>query len=488
MDSNCNTDCEALGEEPHGVQPVGTLPADDCTVALTSSTSYPATPIAASSSSARIRSGSPTNAINLSSLAGTNAELNHILGLIGSNNDLVKIIPALNGRVIIQKDDTSFKIVSGQINNLVQLRTELNPDFVLGAYKNRNVCDDDGCPCFERIRFVKIPVETEPVTPIVAADDSIETDYMTPVNIAVLANDSGDTITILSVTENPCLTIDVEMDGTITVTPLEGCEGPQTFDYTITDVNDQTDTATVTVTVAEAPVEEPVAPSCYSGDVIYHFDASLLSGTDGDGISLWEDQSANAYDVSQAAPTKRPLLRVADRNGLNTIEFDGIDDSLVGPSLTASYISSRASLFAVLQWDSTQSGTALSRRASSNRVELIQFVTSTNNTYVALGEILVATTHTDGSNWVLVKAYTQNDPSLPDFEYSINGTLKQSVASYAEMGSTAAVLRIGHRNHGFGEEDFFKGKIGEIIVVANYDSGCLSEWETYLKEKWGFTY
>jgi hypothetical protein len=490
MDTDCNTDCEAIGEEPHGVNAVATSPVDDCQKGLVSSTSYPAIAIAASSSSARVRSGSPTNLINLQHIQGTTSEINHILVLQGDKNTLVKMIPSLDGRIIVQKDEETFRIVAGNINNLVQLRTELNPDFVLGAYKNRNVCDQEGCPCFQRIRFVKIPLTTDPVTPIVATDDTAETEYMTPVNIAVLANDTGDTLSVLSVTEDPCLTIEIEMDGTITVTPLEGCSGIFTFQYTITDAYDQTDTATVTVTVAAEVIPAPTPPDCFTGNIVYWFDASTLTGADLDPVETLPDISGNARDVTQADGTKQPLLRTADRNGLNVIEFDGTNDSLVGPSFSEGYVNSTAALLAVVQWDSSQpsGGVALSRRANSSRIELIQF-TNTPGIYAGIGEITAEQAYSNGSNWALIRVDVVNS-TLPGIDYRliINGSVIFTQASYAIMSSTASTLRIGHRNHGFGEEAFFKGKIGEMILIADWDEDCIDQYEDYLKNKWGFSY
>ncbi|MGB1255822.1 MAG: Ig-like domain-containing protein [Thiolinea sp.] len=102
---------------------------------------------------------------------------------------------------------------------------------------------------------VTITVERAGGAGLVAVDDSENTKIDTPVSLNVLANDSdsdGDTITIESFDET---STDggsiVSEDGLLVYTPASGYTGTDTFNYTITDNNGETATATVTINVLD---------------------------------------------------------------------------------------------------------------------------------------------------------------------------------------------------------------------------------------------
>jgi len=93
----------------------------------------------------------------------------------------------------------------------------------------------------------------------VAQDDSGATDEDIPVTIDVLNNDSdpdGDGLVVQSVTQPSNGTV-VNHSGTVTYTPDPGFNGPDSFEYTISDGNGGTDTASASIAVAtinDAPV------------------------------------------------------------------------------------------------------------------------------------------------------------------------------------------------------------------------------------------
>ena len=95
--------------------------------------------------------------------------------------------------------------------------------------------------------------------PPVATDDSATTAVNTPVTVAapgVLANDTGDVITVTAHTTPSHGGVAISSDGTFTYTPDLDFSGVDTFTYTITDSAAQTDTATVTVTVTPQAVDD----------------------------------------------------------------------------------------------------------------------------------------------------------------------------------------------------------------------------------------
>ncbi|WP_425100643.1 Ig-like domain-containing protein [Tropicibacter sp. S64] len=95
-----------------------------------------------------------------------------------------------------------------------------------------------------------------------AIDDSASTYIDAPVVIDVLGNDTdpeSDPLTTTTATTPANGAVAVNPDGTITYTPNAGFTGTDSFDYTITDGNGGTDTATVTVTVDPALNSDPDA-------------------------------------------------------------------------------------------------------------------------------------------------------------------------------------------------------------------------------------
>jgi hypothetical protein len=128
--------------------------------------------------------------------------------------------------------------------------------------------------------------------PPVASNDNATTDEDTPVNIAVLANDTdpdGDPLTVISA-DAPNGSVVVEADGTLTYTPDPDFNGTDTITYTISDGNGGTSTAIVTVTVD--PVNDaPEATTIASQNNLDSANVSLptagnFSDIDGDALTF----------------------------------------------------------------------------------------------------------------------------------------------------------------------------------------------------------
>jgi subtilisin family serine protease len=109
----------------------------------------------------------------------------------------------------------------------------------------------------EATATVTVTVEDEPNNAPVAKDDSATTPYETAVTVDVLANDSdedGDVLTIQSTTSPKNGTVKND-NGKLVYTPNDGFSGKDSFDYTISDGEDEA-TATVTVTVEDKEEDE----------------------------------------------------------------------------------------------------------------------------------------------------------------------------------------------------------------------------------------
>jgi len=83
--------------------------------------------------------------------------------------------------------------------------------------------------------------------------NAVNDSYSTPIGVQllenVLANDSGTGIQVTSNTEPANGTLSIASDGNFTYTPNPGYAGNDSFSYTITDTHNNTDTATVSITV-----------------------------------------------------------------------------------------------------------------------------------------------------------------------------------------------------------------------------------------------
>ncbi len=128
--------------------------------------------------------------------------------------------------------------------------------------------------------------------PPVSNPDTANTVEDTPVTVEVLLNDSdpdGDPIHVVSVTAPQNGTAVINTDDTITYTPNPTFSGTDSFDYTIDDDQGATDSASVTITVAEInqpPVANPDSASTSESTPVTIDVLSNDSDPDGDPIHV----------------------------------------------------------------------------------------------------------------------------------------------------------------------------------------------------------
>ncbi len=142
------------------------------------------------------------------------------------------------------------------------------------------------------IETVIVKAVTTPNTTPIAQDDTVTTDQDTPVTLNTLANDfdpDGDTLTISTIGNPSHGTAKIEGDK-IVYTPDTGFVGVDSFDYTLTDGNGGTATATETITVKAvvAPNTAPIAKddSATTPEATPVTLATLSNDSDPDGDTL----------------------------------------------------------------------------------------------------------------------------------------------------------------------------------------------------------
>ena len=159
---------------------------------------------------------------------------------------------------------------------------------------------------------------TVDVTPVndapVAEDDTASTDFETAVVIPVLANDTdvdGDDLTVTEAT-SPNGTVVINGDGTLTFTPDAGFEGPTTIEYSISDGNGGTDSATVDVTVNDQPLDG-IVEGTDGGDLI---DVDYVGDPEGDRVD----------NNDEILPGEGPNDDIIEAGGGNDTVFAGEGD------------------------------------------------------------------------------------------------------------------------------------------------------------------
>ncbi|WP_299876309.1 Ig-like domain-containing protein [uncultured Cocleimonas sp.] len=160
-------------------------------------------------------------------------------------------------------DATITRIVSGPSNGSAsivgdQIVYTPNPGFSGTDSLTYEVTDPNGNKTTARVDIVVIKaVNTGPV----AVNDVTTASCSGPVTINVLGNDSdadNDTLTVISFTQPANGTVKQTSNGVFVYTPnTDACGTDETFEYTISDGNNGTDTATVTVSV-DAELDDTV--------------------------------------------------------------------------------------------------------------------------------------------------------------------------------------------------------------------------------------
>lgn len=106
-----------------------------------------------------------------------------------------------------------------------------------------------------------ITVNYELVQSVAANPDVASTVMGAAVDIAVLANDVGDALSIVGVTSSMFGAAQINSDGTVTFTPADGFSGLTSFDYTIEGSLGSRSSATVSVTVYAPPTPSDIESS-----------------------------------------------------------------------------------------------------------------------------------------------------------------------------------------------------------------------------------
>ena len=71
-----------------------------------------------------------------------------------------------------------------------------------------------------------------------------------------------------------------------------------------------------------------------SGNLHAHYDAQQIDETDGETITVWNDESGNGYNATDGT---QATYRESSLNGEPAVDFDGVDDLLTVPDSTGEF-------------------------------------------------------------------------------------------------------------------------------------------------------
>ncbi|KAK0342376.1 hypothetical protein LTR94_022378 [Friedmanniomyces endolithicus] len=182
-------------------------------------------------------------------------------------------ITAINGVTLTPGTAQQINTPNGVVNIDAQGTITFTPNNGFTGQESFNYSISDG-QGGSSTATETINVAAAPNTPPVASDDTYNTAYNTPVTLTPLANDSdadGGTLTITAINgvtltpgtaqqiNTPNGVVNIDAQGTITFTPNAGFSGQETFNYSISDGQGGSSTATGTINVSAAPNTPPVA-------------------------------------------------------------------------------------------------------------------------------------------------------------------------------------------------------------------------------------
>jgi hypothetical protein len=199
---------------------------------------------------------------------------------------------------------------------------------------------------------------------------------------------------------------------------------------------------------------------------------SLAAGA----VSQWSDESGKNNHFTQSSMSAQPVLVASGLNGLPAVDFDGVDDKLVGPKMSLVLPAGDKTVFAVVTIDKFSDGGGIladaggyfyvqTKPAPANRINAVNWgMGDSASVDVPAPSVLVEVWH-DGNN----------------LRTRINGGAEVSKASGA-TGTVSNLLEMGGGGSGTIKLDF---KLSEVVAYSRALQPNESQLvTTYLKTKY----
>jgi len=236
----------------------------------------------------------------------------------------------------------------------------------------------------------------------------------------------------------------------------------------------------VTATNGGGAVSEASSNSFIGVQTVLLLDASDTSSiTESGGLaSQINDLSGSGYNLTQGTGANQPATGSRTVNGLNTLDFDGTNDTMFTPSAIS--ISQQDIIITIFLADNDGSGGDRyvhdGTPSSSGRQALI--LNGTYGIFAGTGPITGGTVAT-GSALIAMSRFNGGSSNL-----RVGGT--SIVSGNAGTGNLTRFC-IGSRNAGLGS--FFEGAFCELAIISGASStAILNQIGAYANSKWGAAY
>lgn len=200
---------------------------------------------------------------------------------------------------------------------------------------------------------------------------------------------------------------------------------------------------------------------------VYHFDASILTDADGTALATWTNQGSEG-NLTQGGGTLQPLVKTNILNGNRIVRFDGSNDWMVTPTITA--LPQPFHIFLVCN---VIAGTYVFDSRSGTQLAFLAFPGGSLSLYAGTAMI--------GATQALPSGFHRWR-----FATGATDTVHKDGAAFASGNAGANGLNglsVGASNAG-GERS--QVDVAEIIVYSRVlDAGEITTVESYLTAKWG---
>jgi len=218
---------------------------------------------------------------------------------------------------------------------------------------------------------------------------------------------------------------------------------------------------------------------------------TTAAASDSDPVGCWQDQSGNGNNVTQATSTKRPLLKLAIQNGLQVLQFDGVDDALNNSTA----LSGQMTFFIVYKVSSLSLGGFAELTTIKNSTFSEWGITHSLSGYDTVSFINDYSSATSVGynpafdiNWhILIATYNGGtNTSTSSYTLNFDGTTQTVVMSGAFTRTSTDVGSIGSRIDNSGTSSFsLDGYIAEMGVYNNViTSTDITNLKNYLNSRW----
>ena len=211
-------------------------------------------------------------------------------------------------------------------------------------------------------------------------------------------------------------------------------------------------------------------------------DSSTITLDGSNNVEQWDDKSGNSgRDAVQATVARRPPLGTI--NGVQALDFDGIDDLLTVTHGAWADLPSY-SIYGVVSMDDT----SLVYRAWIGKE-----VSGANRKFIIGNDVstsLFYNSTTDTINVSKATTYASNVPVLISAHKDGNTTARAYVNGSASSADTTVTTGTNTANIQIGAGAvggyLWPGQVGEVLIYSDHHSGATRGLiEAYLKAKWG---